>query len=185
MYKLPKLIGICGKKRSGKDILANYLCNNYSFTNEKISEDLKNIIKILFGFTDNQLESNEKEDIDKSWGVSPRQTMKFIGTEIMQYKIQELLPNIKRNFWINSFIKKHIENQTNNIVISDLRFLHEYEALKKYNIYIIRLERDLENNEDNHISETEFLNIPPDVILSNNGTINDLYNKCDIIFNQK
>lgn len=129
--KLPRLIGICGKKRSGKDVIANYLCNIHQYTNKKISTDLKIIVKLIFGFSDSQIESNDKDIIDKYWEVTPRHIMQFIGTEVMQYQIQSILPNIGRNFWIQSFIKKNLLYDNQFVVISDLRFIHEYEELKK------------------------------------------------------
>ncbi len=30
--------------------------------------------------------------------------MQFLGTDIFQYKIQELLPNMGQKFWIKSFL---------------------------------------------------------------------------------
>lgn len=173
------IIGICGKRRSGKDLIANFICSQYNYTNKKISNDLKSIVKILFGFSDSQLESNEKDIIDPVWNITPRQSMQFFGTEIIQYKIQELIPDIQRNFWIKSFINKNIINNTQKIIISDLRFLHEYEELKKYNIIIIRVERKTDNvsSVDEHISEKEYLKIPTDIVIQNNGSIEDLYKK--------
>jgi len=178
---LPQVIGVCGKRRSGKDIISNYICSHYNYDNKKISDDLKNVIKILFGFTDSQLETDEKDIIDPLWGIAPRQTMQFFGTEIMQFKIQELFPEIERKFWIKSFINKNIiNNPQKRIIISDLRFLHEYEELKKYNAIIIKVERNINNNNhtiDEHVSEKEHLQIPADIIIQNDGTIEDLYKK--------
>lgn len=178
---LPQIIGVCGKRRSGKDLVANFICSQYNYTNKKISSDLKSIIKILFGFTDSQLESDEKDIIDPMWDITPRQPMQFFGTEIMQYKIQELIPDIQRNFWIKSFINKNVVNNTQKIIVSDIRFLHEYEELKKYNIIIIRVDRINENVNnsavDEHISEKEYLKIPADIVIQNDGTIEDLYKK--------
>jgi hypothetical protein len=188
---LPRIIALCGRKRCGKDTVANFLCTEYNYINKKISQDLKNVIKTLFGFTNDQIESDAKDIIDEKWGITPRKTMQFFGTEIMQEKIQELLPGIGRRFWIESFIKNNISNDINNnfIVISDLRFLHEYEELKKYNVFVIRIERNylytnINNNE--HISETEFLKIPANICISNNESIDELNNKvrtCLIKFN--
>jgi hypothetical protein len=69
-------------------------------------------------------------------------------------------------------------------VISDLRFLHEYEKIKEYshsshsNILIIRVTRpeivgknDNTENSHKHISETEYLNIPYDFEIVNDSTI--------------
>ena len=182
--QLPRIIGICGRKRCGKDTVAEFLSREYGYSNKKISQDLKKVIQLLFGFTDDQIESDAKDAMDEKWCVTPRRTMQFFGTEIMQYKIQEILPNIGKRFWIESFVKKHINNE-HQIVISDLRFLHEYEELKKHNVFIIKVERTLaETASDEHISEMEYLKIPVDACIGNNGTIEDLYEKIRSLFSQ-
>lgn len=179
-YK-PRLIGLCGKKRSGKDTITNYLCDNYQYNNKKIATDLKILIKLLFGLSDSQLETDEKDIIDKNWNITPRKIMQFFGTEIMQIEIQRLLPNINKNFWIKSFIKKNLKDKENYIVISDLRFIHEYKELEKENIFVIRVERNKNMNIDEHISEKEYLDIPADIVIQNNGTIEELYKNIEFI----
>ncbi len=187
MVKLFRVIGVCGRRRSGKDTLAGILHDLYGYENVKISSDLKNALKILFGFDNEQIEGNLKDVVDERWGVSPRQAMQFIGTEVMQYKIRELLPNMGRKFWIKGFINKHIDGRLDDrlLVITDIRFLHEYDELKRYlhnDLLMLRVERDERNVTsllDEHSSEQEFLNIPVSHIICNNGSKDDL-RKCVI-----
>ena len=136
------------------------------------------MLKTLFNFTDDQLETNLKENIDPYWNISPREIMQFFGTEMMQYKIQEILPNIGKKFWINSLISRIQNNR--KYVVSDLRFIHEHEELKKKNVFVIKITRPDNNNVNiDHISEQEYLNIPYDVHIVNNGTIDELLIKLD------
>ena len=179
------LIGICGKKRSGKDVVADYLVSNHSFQKKKIAENLKNIVKLMFSFTDSQLEDDSKDIVDIRWGISPRTAMQFIGTDVMQFQIQKKMPNIGRNFWINSFLQTL--NTNNKIVISDIRFKHEYDAIK--NAYkpngkflMIKVERPGLVHEDIHPSETEFQEIPVDITIKNDGNIEDLTNQISRLF---
>lgn len=177
------IIGICGLKRSGKDTIAKYICDRYGYTHVKISQDLKHVMQIMFGFTRDQLELDEKEITDPRWGISPRAAMQFFGTEVMQYQVQQILPDIGRKFWIKSFIQKHLSEssyQPPRLVISDLRFLHEYEELKKHGIYVIRIEKiDSPKSQTSHISEEEYLSIPVDLIIKNTGSLTDLYEFLD------
>ena len=189
----PKIIAICGYNRSGKDTIANYLEKNYNYKHLKITYKLKECIKLLFDLTDNDLELNKKEEINDKWKVSPRHMMQFIGTDIFQYKIQELLPGIDKKFWINTFlndplVSKLKKNDKFNIVISDLRFIHEYEELKKLNIPILILKVINDNiiideNISLHISNIEFLNIPINYQINNSGDLKYLYNQIDYIIN--
>ena len=190
--KMPKIIAICGAKRCGKDVLAEHLVNKYNYERVAFANPLKVAVKNLFNFDDDQVgigkdEGTDRKDIvDERWGITPRAALQFFGTEIMQEKIQELLPNMKRNFFANT-LKNYIENAENSendkrYVISDLRFIHEHEMLLNMpnisinDIMIIRVIRPSENRakeQYQHISELEYVNIPYDIIMINNGTIDD------------
>tara|TARA_Y100000389_G_scaffold187896_1_gene209812 strand:- start:851 stop:1465 length:615 start_codon:yes stop_codon:yes gene_type:complete len=186
----PKIIAICGYKRSGKDTIAKYLEKKHYYKHLKITYKLKECIKLLFNLNNNDLEE-KKEEINNKWNVSPRHMMQFIGTEMFQYKIQELLPNIDKKFWIQTFLNDNLVNKLRNndkfnIVISDLRFIHEYEELIKLNLPIIFIKVVNENimiddNNSLHISEKNFLEIPISYEINNNSDLNSLYNQIDNI----
>ena len=62
-----------------------------------------------------------------------------------------------------------------------MRFIHEYNYIKKLGGYIIKIERDNLNDNINteHISENELDNFTNDkfnYVIKNNGSINDLEN---------
>jgi dephospho-CoA kinase len=203
--KMPKIIAICGAKRSGKDVLAEHLVRKYNYERVSFATPLKLAVKSLFNFDDEQVGigvdsgSNKKDIIDTNWGITPRTALQFIGTEIMQDKIHEILPNIKKNFFSNTlknYIKNRItENEEQKFVISDLRFIHEFEMLytiskiRKEDIVIIRVIRpyssnsrtDTEDTQNTHVSELEYMNIPYDIILINNGSIDNYIEKFDKI----
>jgi len=184
MQKLPRVIALCGARRTGKDTIANYLVFKYGYEHIKITTPLKEICKVLFQFTDEQLETDLKETVDKRWGVSPRQVMQFVGTDMFQYKIQELMPDVGRRFWINSLVE-HIRTQPDKrYVISDLRFHHEMDALGYFMPYIIKVvsNRIQKNNTDTHVSECEQKEIKENIYVTNNDTIEDLYKKMDDVF---
>jgi dephospho-CoA kinase len=203
--KLPKIIAICGAKRSGKDVLAEHLVRKYNYERVSFATPLKLAVKALFNFDDEQVGigidsgSNKKDIIDTNWGITPRAALQFMGTEIMQDKIQELLPNIKKNLFANT-LKNYIKDRINEdeqirFVISDLRFMHEFEMLytipniQKEDIVIIRVIRpfssnsnaDAKDTKNSHISEMEYINIPYDIILINNGSIENYIEKFDKI----
>jgi len=190
---MPKIIAICGAKRSGKDVLADYLVKKYNYERLAFADPLKLTVKNLFNFDDDQLGIGEdkgtdkKDIIDERWGITPRAALQFFGTEIMQEKIQELLPNIKRNFFANT-LKNHIENaeEGKKFVISDLRFIHEYDMLAnlsniahkdKMIVRVIRPSKNRIREQEPHISEVEYTNIPYDIIMINNGSIDEYINR--------
>lgn len=200
---MSNVIAICGAKRSGKDVLAKYIIEKYGFKKLSFAEPLKKAVKELFNFNDIQVGideenalGNEKEIIDERWGISPRKALQFFGTEIMQYSIDKLIPNTNRCF-LADILLSHISDDkngtTNNYVISDLRFLHEYNKLKsslKINsLIIVKISRPSINITegicDIHISEKEYINIPHDVEIVNDGTIRDLTDLFDIYYDTR
>lgn len=172
----PKVIALCGKYHCGKDTVASFLCDEYKYDHVKISACLKEACRILFGLTLDQVEGSKKETVDPRWNVTPRRIMQFMGTEVMQYKIQELIPGVGRSFWIDATIR----NIKPPAVISDLRFLHEYSKLKDAfgdDVLVLNIRRPSDHlNDDGHISENEHLEIPTHAVISNAGTIADLQN---------
>ncbi len=196
--KMPKIIALCGAKRSGKDVLAEHLVKKYNYERVAFADPLKLAIKSLFNFDDDQVGigkdngEGKKDIVDENWGITPRYVLQFFGTEIMQEKIQEILPNINKNFFANTLknniINKMNTNEEQSFVISDLRFMHEYEALfsipkiRKDDIVVIRVIRPSNLSvADPHISEIEYMKIPYDVLLMNDDTIEKYINKFEKI----
>ena len=187
--RLPKIIAVCGLMRSGKDTVSNYLVDQYGYQNVKIADTLKKTLGVLFGFNHDQLEGNKKDALDPYWEITPREAMQFFGTEIMQYEIQKLLPNIGRKFWMSSLLGKLSTDPDQLYVISDMRFVHEYECLvnkfDRKNVFIIKISRpDVTCNPCKHSSESEYEFIKEDVMIINDDTITSLHKKIDNLINQ-
>ena len=189
--QFPKIIAICGAKRSGKDVLADHLVTNYGYQKLAFAEPLKKIAKVIFNFTDDQLgDGDVKDDVDERWGISPRKALQFFGTEVMQYKVQELLPGIDRKLLARSLIAKIEHDSDKYYVISDMRFYHEYEELAKLNAVVIKVDRfpmkytaDMQavhQVRQVHPSEIEYNTIPTNIYIKNDEDVISLRNKLDI-----
>lgn len=203
---MSNIIAICGAKRSGKDVLAKHLVATRGFKKLSFAEPLKKAVRELFNFNDIQVGideenaiGNEKDIIDERWGISPRKALQFFGTEIMQHTIDELIPNTNRCFLADILLSRipdatgEAGNADNGYVISDMRFLHEYNKLKSSakvrSLIIVKISRPSinisEGIRDAHISEKEFIDIPYDVEIVNDGTISDLTDLFDIYYDSR
>jgi dephospho-CoA kinase len=176
------VIGILGLKRSGKDTSAEYLINNYGYVRYSFADPLKRATKEIFGFTDEQLWGDEKETIDSNWGISAREILQIMGTELFQYDIHkhtDKLSHIGRNIWVNRFkiwYKDELKKNPNlMVVIPDVRFPHEVDIIKSIGGSIWKVVRPSLNNVDLHPSETEMESIIPDLLINNDSTIENLY----------
>lgn len=182
------IIGLIGKKQSGKDTIADYLVNRFKFTKLAFADPIKDICKTMFGFTNNQLYGNAKETLDETFNILPRDAMKFIGMEFRE-NMHKLIPNIHGDIW--SFVmqqkinKLRQDNPNCNIVITDVRFQNEYHMLATQfadDVTFWKVTRDNINNSDSHISESFVDDFVTNKTFVNNETINDLYrNVCSVM----
>jgi len=193
-----KLIGLTARKQNGKDTVADYLIKNYDFQRYSFADPLKRAAMDIFGFTEKQMwgSNKDKESIDPRWGISPRRVLQLLGTELLQYDIHDHtdegeLP-IGREIWVKRF-KLWYEEEKNkiisensfgiestfNIVIADIRFEHEANAIREMGGEIWGIIRPSMVSKDNHVSEMELDNIIVDKTIINDGDINELYKKID------
>ena len=101
--------------------------------------------------------------------LSLRQLLQYFGTEIMQ-------KYFGKRVWINSTM----QNRSEYTIVSDLRFIEEYNAVKEKKGVVIYVNRP--NYEfGQHASEREMKelleNDKYDFIIDNNGSIEDLFNQ--------
>lgn len=192
------LIGIQGKAHSGKDTIGDYIKKNYNGIGYAYADPVKEVAKKLFMFDNEQLYGSQKEVIDERWNISPRQALQVIGTNLMQFAIYGFLPNMinkvpVRDFWIHhfklwydDFILKP-ENKDKIIVVTDVRFMNEFNIIRELNgllIKIVRPELDTTTIMYDHPSETSLDNIEPDITIINDDTKDTLYGKVDNILQQ-
>ena len=166
----------------GKDTACNYLIKKYGYNRISFAEPLKKCIKELFGFTDNQLYSHEKEVTDIYWGIKPREAMQFVGTDIVRDTFpKKLLPNIKNDFWIKRADLIYKQNPNNDkIVFSDVRFQNEVDYIHSIGGIIVKINRNNITNYDTHKSELEIDTIENfDIQIDNNSNLTDLYINLD------
>lgn len=79
--KYPMVVGLLGRGGSGKSTAAKHLETKYKAKIFSFAKPLKNLAKILFAFSDEQVFGTQaqKEAIDERWGMSPRTAMIRLG----------------------------------------------------------------------------------------------------------
>lgn len=183
IMNLPNIIGISGKKYHGKDTLANHLIDKYGYKRIAFADPIKDICKIVFGLSNEQLTSNLKEEPDEYWKVSPRKLMQFIGTDLFRNNTATIMPEIGDDIWIHVLVKKIADelliNPHTKFVITDVRFDNELEYISKLNGLKIKVQRNNIINIDNHVSESYIDKLNVDYIINNDDTIENLNHKID------
>jgi len=165
------IIGIIGKKGTGKSECSKVLIDKYKFRKISFADKLKEIVSELWDIPIQHLyDPSMKETFDPRWGKTYREIMQLFGTEVCR--------NIAWNTWIY-----HVEKQfktTENFIIDDVRFKNEADLIKKYNGILIKVVRPLpESKDSNHLSESEQDEIKPDIVIMNDSTKKDLSRKVE------
>lgn len=146
------IISLSGKKQSGKTSIARHLVEKHGFVEVSWAAPLKEIIgKQLLGLSNEQLYGTEqdKETIDPRWGMSPRDLLQKIGTDLFRDHFME-------DFWVKVGTEKikQLIIEDKNIVIPDTRFPNELKAVEDLGGRTVRMKRIDYPTHDQHPSET-------------------------------
>ena len=146
------LIGLIGKKGSGKDTTADFLTTRYGFIKRAYADPLKRVCKELFLLEDAQVHDPVlKEKVDPRWGKTPRQMMQWMGTDVVR-------DELGKDFWVRHMDMYRRLNPTQDIVVTDVRFQNEADWITKNGGVLCRVVRPSTssyNNNDQHPSEKE------------------------------
>lgn len=161
------LIGLTGYARSGKDTVANYLVSDYGFVRIGFADKLKELAVMI------------DPDLDSLVKVLGWETAK----QVPKYRkfLQDLGNSarlvLNENIWINKVFE---QIGLRNIVISDARYLNEFEAIQAVGGKVIRINRNDVGPVNDHITETGHGNFSTDFVVYNNGVfLGELYDAVD------
>lgn len=129
------LIGITGVIGAGKSYTANVIKNYCSNEDHRcyesghifsISEPIKNMVKMMFGWTEEHTRGKLKEIIDEKFGFSPRKAMQVIGKNLL-----ELKDTIWDDIMFSHMEEDGIEWFSNEtiVIVDDVRFPHDFDSI--------------------------------------------------------
>jgi hypothetical protein len=139
------IIGFVGFIGSGKDTAADYLVNFHGFRRDSFASTLKDAIAHIFGWDRTLLEGRTKqarewrEQKDEWWSkrlgkdITPRWILQYWGTDVCRNHFHD-------DIWIASLENK-MRKTSDNIVISDVRFTNEIQAIHNAGGIVVRVKR--------------------------------------------
>lgn len=183
-----QIIALTGYSGSGKDTAASYLIEQYGFQKMSFAATLKDAISVIFGWPRDMLEgltnvSREWRDKKDVWWserldmyVTPRKILQLWGTEVCRQHFHE-------DIWIMSLERQLSQlPETAKIVITDCRFENEAAMIRSMGGIVIHIRRWItapglrtNTNSRNHKSESGIEVNDSDMIISNNGTLQELH----------
>ena len=175
-------VGLAGYARSGKDEAATALVAR-GFKRIALADSLRQILYItnpvvpMHGTINPYAPTwviplRELVD-DKGWdeakaNAEVRRLLQVLGTDACRHIISD-------NVWVDTALG-HL-HPGENIVVTDVRFANEAQAIQSKGGYVIKIERPGVGPANNHISESALDNADFDKVIINDGTINQLHNK--------
>ena len=182
--RIPRLIGITGYARHGKDTIASVLVKDSGYNRialaDKMREALLALDPIVYASTDpldagvverlsDHVEAGGWDEAKKLPEV--RRLMQYMGTEAGRKVLGE-------DVWIEALAKgfRGFYNDECRIVIPDIRFVNEARWIARCGGEVWLVQRPGFDNGvgTGHASEQEIPQIVPDVVFVNQGTEDDL-----------
>lgn len=163
------------KARCGKDTACDYLLSTHGGF-QKLSfaallYDAAEAVQRMFGF---QVEKDRK-------------LLQWLGTEYARAKDPDVfVKEMMRR--LDDVDKLKQDGYSPNILVSDLRFPNEFQALRSRGFFLIKVERQCESQPgESHSSETLLDSLPEeewDAVVQNNGTLEEYYEKLDKLWDE-
>lgn len=204
------VIGLSGFAGAGKSTIAEYLVRQHGFIRMSFAAALKDITAVAFGWDRQRLEGATpqdrawREEPDVFWSArmgkpfTPRYGLQFIGTDVFRN-------HVLNSIWSDLIVAKITQlNASENVVIDDVRFVNERNALRSVGATFLLVRRDTFASELHeqlwttgqqgqcgvgipkpiplHPSEWEWLTDPTvavDRVITNSGSYDDLYEAVD------
>jgi hypothetical protein len=162
------IVGLSGKKGSGKNTIADDIFFHYQATHQvryyAFSDTLKEYCQKLFGLTYAQCYGTDEEKnalTTVEWDTIPfkqpralRANLAYLtGREVLQIFGTEIVRTMNADAWVNATLTQIEEDQPDIALITDVRFPNEVEGIRERGGKVIRLTRAPFPN-DTHHSET-------------------------------
>lgn len=189
------IIGISGKKRAGKDTAAKYLATK-GYEVRAFATPLKAALLALNPLveiteTDTQ---NADDSLDFYFGHGYFRVADIVSK--VGYEVAKEIAEVRRllqylgteagrdihgeNLWVGAFNKAWEEDEFLPAVVSDVRFPNEAEYIRSRGGIVINITKDT-TTDDLHTSESGLCSEYYNYLVTNNGSLTELYNQLDEI----
>lgn len=171
------LIGLAGLARSGKTTAANHLEDIYGFQLYAFADPLRDGLMNILNLTPCDFDDDRKERTIEWLGRSPRELMQTLGTDWGRNMVHPDLWLLLAKQNLDNFGQAY-ENAP-GFVISDLRFENEADFVRKHGGIILHILRSDAAEVNPHASESGIGIQDNDLVLHNNGSLEDLFDQLD------
>ena len=173
------IIGLSGYAQSGKDTVAELLCLNYRYHRRSFADPMREALMRLNPIVGHEplahLVNDYGWDVAKS-NPEVRRLLQVFGTEVGRQMFGE-------NFWVDIALAGL--NSNHRVVLSDVRFPNEAQAIVDKGGQVWRVQREGHKPVNLHTSETAMDNWRFDDVILNHGSLDDLADEVFMLAKQK
>lgn len=175
-----KLLALTGLPRSGKDTIADHLVKQHGYVRVAFADPLKEAAAILLNRSIDDCHGRhgyDREQMMPEWGFSMRWFLQIFGTECLRQQVHP-------DFWIKRMeilltaeVAHRDEANLNpdfKVVITDCRFENEAAMIREKGGTIVEVRRNGLTGSQ-HVSDKGVTLTLDDLIVPNNGTLQELY----------
>ena len=169
------LIGVLGKKYSGKDTLAGFLMEWHGFKRVAFADRMKATALDVNPYFPSPL-SGRLRDLVDAWGWD--QAKKHPEVRAFLQDFGQAVRAVDRDVWVwpvRWTVQGLLANGT-PVVVTDVRLPNEVGMVRSLGGVLVRVLRDtgVEDGTEDHVSETALDDMPVDVVVDNNGSLGEL-----------
>lgn len=165
------LVGLCGPAGCGKSTVGNVMEREFLFTQHAFAAPIKRGLNAMFHWEMQQWDNRAWKESTIDWiGKSPRQLIQTLGTE---WGRDLIAPDL----WIRIAMRRWGEVRASHsprMVITDVRFDNEAQAIIDAGGSIWRVEREQVTPVTGHVTEKGISPVLVTGRIRNQGTIADL-----------
>ena len=163
------IIGLSGYAQSGKDSTAELLCLNYGYRRIAFADPMREALLRLNPKLDSITHIAHRVE-DYGWDVTKRdpevrRLLQTLGTDVGRKMFGD-------DFWINIALSGL--KSEDKVVVSDVRFPNEAQAIKNLGGTVWRINRHNHSAVNGHPSEHAMDNYMFNHVIYNDGTLDDL-----------
>lgn len=173
-------IALTGRKRAGKDTVADVLVKEYGYTRVAFADALKNMALEIDpwisadAWAGGPAMCRRLSELLNEWGW---ETLKEHYPEVRRF-LQNLGSSVRKRdplFWIH-IAQREWAKVNGPVVVTDVRYINEASILRTWNFALVRIVRPGVDDGDVHESETEMDGYEVDWLIHNTDSVEYLRN---------